>query len=128
MLLTNMATGEFLIFGGLSALDKAELSDQFGAAVSFVEPEVPEGNLAEPATIAAVVSLGSLAIGVLAAYVSKRRRQYLLRERFRRTYPDGSYEEHSFEIKASDEDEVKAEVIKQLGGWLKTANSGSSGK
>jgi hypothetical protein len=58
---------------GLSALDQEELKDLVGNAAEFKEPVVPEGTLAEPATITAIVRLGSLVIASIAAYGIRKR-------------------------------------------------------
>ena len=123
-----METDTQLIVGGLSALDKEELELQLGAAIGFVEPSVPQGTLAEPATIAAVITLGSIAITAFGAWLSKARQKHLLRERFRVLHPDGSSEEHVLEIQSSSEDAIKAEVIRQLRGWIKAGVVGQAGE
>ena len=60
--------------GGLSGLDQEELQELLHEKVQFEEPSVPEGTLAEPATIAAIVTLGSGVLFAFATWLSKRRR------------------------------------------------------
>ena len=110
-----------MVIAGLSSLDEEELRDAIGD-VEFDEPVVPEGTLAEPATITAIVTLGSLAIAALAAYLSKRRRRYLLKQAFRVVHPDGRIEERTLEVRASSEDEAKAEILAQLNKWIGQAS------
>lgn len=107
-----------LEFVGLSSLDQEELREVAGEVVTFQEPEVPEGMLAEPATIAAIVTLGSLSLVTLAAYLAQPRRRRMLRHAVRITHADGRIEEQTFEISASDQDGVKAEILAQLGKWV----------
>ena len=106
-----------LIIPGLSSLDEEELRELLGDQVTFQEPEVPEGSLAEPTTIIAVIVLGSIALNGLAAYLSKGRRRYVQRQTFRVVHPDGRVEERKLEIEASSEDEVKAEILAELSKW-----------
>jgi hypothetical protein len=106
-----------LIIGGLSSLDEEELREALGEEVEFDEPAVPEGTLAEPATITAIITLGSLAIAALATYLSKGRRSYLHKETFRIQHPDGRIEERTLEVRAASEEEAKAQIMAQISKW-----------
>jgi hypothetical protein len=115
--------------GGLSGLDQEELQELLHEKVQFEEPSVPEGTLAEPATIAAIVTLGSGVLFAFATWLSKRRRSYLWQQTIRIHHPDGRVEEQSLTVKAASEDEVKAQVLQQLGQMLPhpSAVPGTSG-
>lgn len=112
--------------GGLSDLDREELQDILKDQVQFDEPEVPEGTLAEPATIAAIVTLGSGVLAAFAIWLSKRRRSYLWQETVRIQHPDGRIEERRLTVKASSEAEAKAEILQQLGQMFPTGAGGSA--
>jgi hypothetical protein len=103
-----------LIISGLNSLDEVELRDVLGEGVEFDEPEVPEGTLAEPGTITAIVIIGKLTIAALAVYLSKGRRRAALKKNTRIIYPDGRIEEQTLEIEATSEEGVKAQVF----AWL----------
>ncbi|MBD2318055.1 hypothetical protein [Phormidium tenue] len=107
-----------LIISGLNSLDEEELREVLGEEVEFEEPKVPEGSLAEPATIAAIVTLGSLAITALAIYLSKSRRRYILERKIRIIHPDGRIEEHILNIQANSEDEANAQILAELSKFL----------
>jgi hypothetical protein len=107
-----------LEFIGLSALDQEELQQIGSSDVTFIEPQVPEGMLAEPATIAAIVTLGSLSLVTLAAYLAQGRRRHLLKRSVRITHPDGRVEERTLVISSSTQDGVKAEILGQLAAWI----------
>lgn len=110
-----------LIISGLNSLDEEELREALSENVEFEEPEVPEGTLAEPATIVAIVTLGSLTIAALAAYLSKARRRTILTHTFRIIHPDGRVEEHTITIDATSEEEVKAQIFAELSKWISPA-------
>jgi hypothetical protein len=78
-----------LIISGLSGLDEEEMKEALGDAVEFDEPDVPEGSLAEPATISAIVTLSAMVISALAVYLNKPRRKYLLQKAVKIVHPDG---------------------------------------
>jgi len=115
-----------LIIRGLSSLDEEELREALGDNVEVNEPEVPEGTLAEPATITAIIILGSMTIGALALWLSKKRRSHLYRETFRIVHPDGRVEERTLEVRASSEEEAKAEIMAQVGKWMSEAAKGAA--
>jgi len=111
---------EKLYITGLNALDKEELEEAIGkTAFEAYQPEVPEGNLAEPATITAILTLGSFATVAFATWASKGRRRKLLRRSVKISYSDGRVEERSWEVDEASEDAIKQGVLAQLGKWLK---------
>ena len=111
-----------LVISGLSSLDEEELREALGGGsgdrITFSRPEVPEGSLAEPATITAVVTLGSIGLSALAAWLSKARRRRIARGKFRLVRPDGTVEEKSWELEESSEDAVKSKVLAELTNWI----------
>jgi hypothetical protein len=111
---------EKLYIAGLSSLDKEELEEAIGkTALETYQPEVPEGSLAEPATITAILTLGSFATVAFATWASKGRRRKLLKGSVKIVHPDGRVEERSWEVDEGSEDAIKSGVIAQLGKWLK---------
>ena len=103
-----------LMISGLSSLDEEEMKEALGDAVEFDEPEVPEGSLAEPATITAIVTLGAMAISALAVYLNKPRRRYLLEKAVKIIHADGRVEETTLKIEASSSEEAKAQLAAEL--------------
>lgn len=103
-----------LIISGLSSLDEEEMKESLGDAVEFDEPQVPEGTVAEPATITAVVTLTAMAISALAVYFNKTRRRYLLEKAVKIVHPDGRIEETTLRIEASSSEEAKAQLAAEL--------------
>jgi len=109
-----------LYIAGLSSLDKEELEEVIGkSALETYEPEVPEGTLAEPVTITAILTLGSFATVAFATWASKGRRRKLLKRTVKIVHPDGTIEERNWEVDEASEDAIKSGVIAQLGKWLK---------
>jgi hypothetical protein len=107
-----------LIISGLNSLDQVELSKALGENVEFEEPEVPEGAAAEPATIAAIVTLGSLSIAALAVYLSKPRQRSVLKYTIRRVHPDGRIEEFIIDLVTSEEGAANPEIVAELSKWI----------
>ena len=103
-----------LIISGLSSLDEEQMKESLGDAVVFDEPEVPEGTLAEPATITAIITLSAMAISALAVYFNKTRRRYLLEKTVKIVYPDGRVEEVALKIEASSSEEAEAKLAAEL--------------
>ena len=103
-----------LIISGLSSLDEEQLKEALGDEVEFDEPEVPEGTLAEPATITAIVTLSAMAISALAVYLNKTRRRYLLEKAVKVVYPDGRIEEVTLKVEASSSEEAKTQLAAEL--------------
>lgn len=103
-----------LIISGLSSLDEEEMKEALGDAVEFNEPEVPEGSLAEPATITAIVTLSAMAISALAVYLNKPRQKYRVQKAFKIVHPDGRIEEATLRIEASSSEEGKAQLAAEL--------------
>lgn len=110
-----------LIISGLSSLDEEELREALGNNVDFNEPDVPEGTLAEPATITAIVILGSMSLATFALWLSKKRRSYLRTETLRVIDKDGNVTERTLRVRASSEEEANAEIAAQLKSWLPSA-------
>jgi hypothetical protein len=76
-------------------------------------------TLAEPATITAILTLGSFGTVAFATWMSKGRRRKLLKRSVKIVHPDGSVEERTWEVDEASEDAIKPGVIAQLGKWLK---------
>ena len=113
-------------FEGLNALDAEELKAVMGSSgLELDEPAVPEGTLAEPATITAILALGPTAIATLALWLSKGRRGHVLRHKAKIIHPDGRVEEQSWEIKDTSEAAVKSQVISKLGKWIGASSAGA---
>jgi hypothetical protein len=116
-----------MTLAGLGSLDQAELDAALdGQGVRFQAATVPEGSLPEPATIAAVVTLGSVALATLAAWLAKPRRRFVREHEVTVQHPDGTITRHRLVITATAEEEVKAQVLTQLGAWVKSA-TGAAG-
>jgi hypothetical protein len=63
---------EKLYVEGLNPLDAEELKEALGdKGMELRQPEVPEGTLAEPATITVILTLGSFAAVDFALWLSK---------------------------------------------------------
>jgi len=108
-----------LVLTGLNSLDEQELIEALGTnGVEIVKPEVPEGSLAEPATITVVLYLGSIALTSLAVWLSKGRRRKVLAATQKVVRADGTVEEKTFQLDESSEDAVKASVLSQLRNWV----------
>ena len=61
---------------GLSDLDTEELLVAMGDHVDLRRPEVPEGTLAEPATVVAIITIGSpIVLNALAIWLATPRRR-----------------------------------------------------
>ncbi|MFN0139086.1 MAG: hypothetical protein ACKVQW_03230 [Pyrinomonadaceae bacterium] len=103
-----------LIISGLTPLDEEQLRELLEDAVEFDEPQVPEGTLAEPATITAIIALSSMAIGALAVYLNKSRRSYLLEKAVKVVHPDGRVEEVTLKVQASSSEEAKQQLAAEL--------------
>lgn len=115
-----------LVISGLGKLDAEELREALGEnGVSLAEPETPEGALAEPATITAVIVLGSIALGALAAWLCKKRRNPSRRFKFKITKPNGEVVEVSLNTGESSQEPCKKNVLAQIGDWIKTASLGA---
>ncbi len=111
-----------LTIHGLSKLDAEELRDTVGIeGVALQEPPTPEGTLAEPATITAVIVLGSIALGSLAAWLCKKRRNPSKRMQFKVTKPSGETVEVMLSVDGSTEEPCKENVLEQLGKLAKAA-------
>lgn len=111
-----------LVISGLGNLDAEELRDALGEnSLRLVRPEVPEGTLAEPTTITAVIVLGSIALSSLAAWICKKRRNPSKRFKFKLTRPDGEVIEVALNTDEGSEEPCKKNVLAQLGQWIKTA-------
>ena len=116
-----------LILTGLNSLDEEELKEALGdSGMEVVKPKVPEGSLAEPATITVVLYLGSIALTSLAVWLSKGRRRHYLAAAHKVVHPDGTTEEKTFELDESSEDAVKASVLAQLRNWVGPSTPGST--
>ena len=110
---------EKLYITGLSSLDQEELAKAIGKdAFETYQPEVPEGTLAEPATITAILTLGSFATVAFATWASKGRRHKLLKNNVKITHKDGTVEERSWEVDEGSEKEIESKILAQLGTWL----------
>ena len=107
-----------IVIPGLTELDEEELRELLPEGVEFDRPETPEGSLAEPTTITAIIILAPLAITTLALWASKARRSFIRSERIKIIHPDGRVEERSLDVKASSEEEAKAGIAAELGKWL----------
>jgi hypothetical protein len=107
-----------LIISGLNSLDEVELSEALGENVEFEEPDVPEGSAAEPATIAAIVTLGSLSIAALAVYLSKARRRSVLKYTIRKVHLDGRIEEFIIDLDSSSEEAANPKILAELSKWI----------
>ncbi len=110
--------GSRLILKGLSELDAEELSEALGADAEIVEPEVPEGTIAEPATISAIIMLSPLVIGALTVWMSKPRRSYLRKETMQFVDEKGRIFSKTLEIRASSEDEAQAQIAAEFTKWM----------
>lgn len=108
----------FFVFPGLSELDAEEIQEALDDKVEIVEPDVPEGTIAEPATIAAIVTISPLIIGALAMWLSKKRRAYLRKETILLKLPNGAVLEKTLEIKSSSEEETREEIAAAFNNWL----------
>jgi hypothetical protein len=113
-----MANTEFIITS-MTTLDEEELREALPEGqVKTVRPTVPEGTLAEPATITAVVTLGSITLAGLSAWLSKGRRRRVSRFSYKVRKPDGEIVDVKLDLDQSSEDAVKANVMAQLGKWI----------
>jgi|SRR5689334_12862301 len=109
-----------LALDGLNALDAEELKEALGnESVQLTQPEAPEGNLAEPTTISALITLSPLVAGLVAAWISKPRRRKIARRKTRIIRADGTIEEKEWEINDLKEDAIKSQVFAQLTKWLR---------
>jgi hypothetical protein len=113
-----MADTEFII-SGLTTLDEEELREALPEGqVDTVRSTVPEGTLAEPATITAIVTLGSIALAGLSAWLSKARRRRVSKFRYKVRKADGETVDVELDLDESSEDAVKASVMAQLSKWV----------
>jgi hypothetical protein len=114
-----MSTPIKLRIPGLDRLAEEELRDLLQADdLEFTTKPRFDGDLPEPATITAVITLGSLSITALAVWLSKRRNRKYLKTSSRVLYPDGRVEEKVLELKDVAEDAVQPAIIAQLSSWL----------
>jgi hypothetical protein len=111
-----------LVITGLTTLDEVELRDALPEGeVETMHSTVPEGTLAEPATITAIVQIGgSIALGLLSLWISKTRRRRVSKLRYRVRKPDGEMVDVAFDLDQSSEDAVNASVMAELGKWIAT--------
>jgi hypothetical protein len=108
-----------LVITGLTTLDEVELREALPEAeVETMQSTVPEGTLAEPATIAAIVTLGSMALKPLTLWILKRWRRRVSKLRFKIRKPDGEMVDLALDLDQSSEDAVNASVMAQLGKWI----------
>jgi hypothetical protein len=108
-----------LIITGMTTLDEVELRKALPAGgVETIRGTVPEGTLAEPATITAVVTLGSLALTALSAWIVKGRRRRVSKLRYKVRKPDGEVVDLSLDLDENSEDAGKASVMAQLRKWI----------
>jgi hypothetical protein len=108
-----------LVLSGLSSLDEEELLEALGKdQVEFIKAKPPEGSLAEPATITAVIVLTSAGIAALTAYLAKGRRRRILKGVKKIIHPDGRIEEMTIDLDEASEDALKASVLGELGKWI----------
>jgi hypothetical protein len=96
-------------------LDQIELEEALGAdSVEFYQEPPIEGTVAEPAMIAAFVTLGGMAIGALAIWLSKARHKEVLKQSLTVQTPDGATVKWNIKVTASSEAEAQAEIVAQL--------------
>jgi hypothetical protein len=114
-----------LAISGLSSLDAEELREALGGdTLQIVRPESPEGTLAEPVTITAIIVLGSIALTNLAVWICKKRRHPSERFKFKLTRPDGEVLEVLLDTSQGSEEPCKEGVLSQLGQWIKIGVGG----
>ncbi len=108
-----------LYIPGLDRLAEEELKDALRPEdLELTTKPVFDGELPEPATITAVITLGSLSIVAIAAWLSKRRHRRYRKTTFRVVHPDGRIEEKTLELNEADEDALQPAIVTQLGTWL----------
>src|SRR5258708_7262112 len=90
---------------GLNPLDAEELKAAINNnGLELFQPEAPEGTIAEPATITAILTLGAFTAVDLATWISKGRRRRVLKRSVKIAHPDGRIEERQWEVDESSED------------------------
>jgi hypothetical protein len=109
-----------LLLEGLNSLDAEELKEAVGVqAVEFVAPEVPEGTIAEPTAITALITLTPIVAATVSAYLAKPRHKKFRRSKFRTIHPDGRIVEREWETRETTEEAIKSQLLSQLTKWLK---------
>jgi hypothetical protein len=113
-----------LIISGLTSLDEAELLEKLPETyVETHKTAVPEGSLAEPATITAIVTLGSVTIAGLTAWLAKPRRRKISSFTYKLRKPDGTLVNVEMLSDEQSEEAAKASILAQLGQWVASATS-----
>jgi hypothetical protein len=108
-----------LVIGGLSALDREELKEILSPdQVAFNEPGIPEGSLAEPAAIAAIIVLTPITIAALGLYFGRKIRLHTFDESVEITRPDGTKLKHRLQVRAKSAEEANTQVLAQLQQFL----------
>ena len=111
-----------LMITGLSSLDQEESAEAIGDdSVQFSRPDVPEGTLAEPATISAVIALGTIALNGLVVWLSKARRKHTSAFRYRLVRPNGEVVEIALDLNDASEGAVKSQILDAIGRSTSTA-------
>ncbi len=103
----------------LTELDRRELAKLMGAdAVRFVEARPADGRLGELDTLTAIVSISLATINaagvVLAIWLAKGGRKVTLRDHLVIETAEGNRLVRKLELTGRSEDEIKAEVLKEL--------------
>ncbi|MBC9902922.1 hypothetical protein [Achromobacter xylosoxidans] len=103
----------------LTELDRRELVKLMGAdAVRFVETRPADGRLGELDTLTAIVSISLATINaagvVLAIWLAKGGRKVTLRDHLVIETAEGNRLVRKLELTGRSEDEIKAEVLKEL--------------
>lgn len=103
----------------LTELDRRELAKLMGAdAVRFVETRPADGRLGELDTLTAIVSISLATINaagvVLAIWLAKGGRKVTLRDHLVIETAEGNRLVRKLELTGRSEDEIKAEVLKEL--------------
>ena len=80
----------------------------------FVDEELTPGRLGEPAALILVASITSLVVGVLGAWLMKKRSDTAIVYTIEVDYTDGTKRVSKLEIKQSTSDPPSEEVLKQL--------------